>query len=442
MMKLVGVSSVLEAIADAGRELLRLATPDSSVAPDMATLCANLLSQKGEVLGTALARETLSAYGALDDAARRDFFDQLRDVYAPDHDAVIAAADAYRDGPTPETLHALAASVESPRQEILRRLNMAPGGTAALVAMREDLLDLLAENKDLAVVDADFSHLLGSWFNRGFLNLQRIDWRTPAHVLEKLIQYEAVHEITGWEDLRRRLADDRRCFAFFHPALPDEPLIFVEVALVKGMAGAVQPLLDADGETGDPAKADTAIFYSINNCQTGLRGISFGNFLIKQVVEELRAEMPNLTTFATLSPVPGFCKWLAWKEKDGSFSPEDKDAVAALGSGGWVDSDVEREALREPLMRLCAHYLAGEKRGGRPLNAVARFHLGNGARLEHINWLGDTSANGITQSAGILVNYLYDLSALERQHEAYANEGTVAVSDDVAVLAADHGAGV
>lgn len=440
-MRMPGVSGFLVTIADAGRELLRLARPDAEGPQDLAALCASLLSQKGDVLGTAMAREALDAYGAQDMEGRARFFRMLSETYEADHDQILAAAEAYRAAPTPKNREALAHAAEPPRQEILRRMNMAPGGTRALIAMRQDLLRLMREHKDLAPVDTDFRHLLSSWFNRGFLNLRRIDWQTPAHILEKLIAYEAVHEIVGWDDLRRRLEQDRRCFAFFHPALPDEPLIFVEVALVQGIAGAVQPLLDRDGAPGYPEKADTAIFYSINNCQSGLRGISFGNFLIKQVVEELRQELPKLKTFATLSPVPGFCDWLGWKVKDGSLSDADRDAVAALDRPDWARDTEAAASLREPLLRLCARYLAGEKRGGKPLNAVARFHLGNGARLEHINWMGDTSDNGLRQSAGILVNYLYDLRALERQHEAYANDGTVAVSDEVAVLAADHGTG-
>lgn len=435
-MKLNRVRGFLDAIADAGRDLLGRSKGGGNGGRDIGALCGDLLSQKGEVLGTALAREALAAYARLDDDGRLAFFRQLAKTYDADRAAVLAAADAYRDNPSPETLQALGHAAEPPRQEVLRRMNMAPGGTAALVAMREDLIGLLAQNPELSPVDVDFRHLLSSWFNRGFLVLRRIDWRTPAHILEKLITYEAVHEIQGWDDLRRRLAEDRRCFAFFHPALPDEPLIFVEVALVKGMAGAVQPLLEGDATADVPADADTAIFYSINNCQEGLRGISFGNFLIKQVVEELRGELPAIKTFTTLSPVPGFRDWLWRKMQAGEFAGADKDAVAGLAVAGWQRDADACARLKKPLLRLCARYLAAEKRKGLPLNAVARFHLGNGARLERINWMGDTSDNGIAQSAGILVNYLYDLGALERQHEAYANDGTVALSAKVAELAA------
>ena len=265
--------------------------------------------------------------------------------------------------------------------------------------------------------------------------LVRIDWNTSATILEKLIHYEAVHEIRDWQDLHRRLAEDRRCFAFFHPGLRDEPLIFVQVALVKGLAGAVQPLLES-AEVGDPNRADTAVFYSISNCQDGLKGISFGNFLIKQVVAELSAELPNLRHFVTLSPIPGFGKWLHRTMTD-RVETGDERAQAILQTlqrGDWYrDSPVAKE-LEIPLKQLCARYLLKEKKHAMPLDPVARFHLGNGARLERINWLGDISAKGIRQSAGMLVNYYYDLSSIEKHHEAYANSGEVIASKAVTGL--------
>jgi malonyl-CoA decarboxylase len=319
----------------------------------------------------------------------------------------------------------------------MRRINFAPGGTAAIVAMRKFLVGQLREHPHLRFVDNDLKHLLSSWFNRGFLTLERIDWRTPAVVLEKLIEYEAVHEIDGWEDLRRRLDEDRRCFAFFHPALPDEPLIFVEVALVKGLADAVQPLLSRETERGEPRKADTAIFYSISNCQDGLKGITFGNFLIKQVVAELSTELPNLKHFSTLSPVPGFMRWLkSLKTRAGGVTLKQINSIKTLLlQDDWVDNPSIVEELKEPLERLCAHYLLNEKSRDRPLDPVSRFHLGNGARLERINWLGDSSPNGLAQSAGLLVNYYYSLKDIERNHEAYANERKVVASSAIQAVA-------
>jgi malonyl-CoA decarboxylase len=309
---------------------------------------------------------------------------------------------------------------------------MAPDGTRLLVTMREDLLTALKANKALSVVDSDLQHLLETWFNRGFLTIRKIDWRTPAHILEKLIAYEAVHEMDGWDDLRRRLEQDRRCFAFFHPALEDEPLIFVEVALVDGLATAVQPLLAP--KTDERKAADTAIFYSISNCQKGLKGISFGNFLIKQVVMELQQELPKLKHFATLSPIPGFSRWLEAElaNTDSAYlTAEDKAIVSALAPN-WHKDTINSGPIKETLMRLCLHYLVEEKRGKRPLDPVARFHLGNGARIEQLNWLGDISVKGIKQSYGILVNYGYKLNHVEENHEAFVNQNVIAQSKTIA----------
>ena len=298
--------------------------------------------------------------------------------------------------------------------------------------MRRRLLRELKSHPQWAGIDADLYHLLSSWFNRGFLTLQRIEWRTPALVLEKLMQYEAVHEIQGWRDLHRRLESDRRCFAFFHPALPDEPIIFIEVALTKGMSDKVQPLLDLDSAVVDPVGADAAIFYSITNCQEGLRGISFGNFLIKQVAEDLGREFPRLKTFATLSPIPGFRKWLA--ETTDSV-PELAELARTLSKADWFENAGQDAGLRAELMRLCAYYLQRAKQANEPADSVARFHLGNGARMERLNWLADSSKAGVARSAGLMVNYVYRLKDVERNHEAYANKHVVVASPSLALLA-------
>jgi malonyl-CoA decarboxylase len=396
------------------------------------SLCHALLSERGEASGAALAREALDAYRMLAGPALTAFFDVLADEFSPDPRAVEAAADAYRKDASPTALIRLQLVVESPRQELFRRLNLAGGGTAALVEMRRCVLRDLRTQPLWAGIDADMAHLLGSWFNRGFLSLQRIDWRTPALVLEKLMQYEAVHEIQGWRDLRRRLASDRRCYAFFHPALPDEPIIFIEVALTKGMSEKVQPLLDPDSPVVDPAGADTAIFYSITNCQEGLRGISFGNFLIKQVAEDLGREFPRLKTFATLSPIPGFRKWLT---EAAAAHGELTELEAALTGADWRESAGPGSGVRTELMRLCAYYLQHARHDNVPADAVARFHLGNGARLERLNWLADSSKTGIARSAGMMVNYVYRLKDVERNHEAYANRHAVVASPGLSLLA-------
>ena len=396
------------------------------------SLCHALLSERGEVSGARIAREALGSYQTLDERALGVFFDLLAKEFSLDPEEVSRVADAYRRDPSHANLVRLQRAVESPRQELFRRLNMAAGGTGVLVDMRRRLLQALAGRPHYADIDSDLGHLLNSWFNRGFLVLQRIDWRTPALVLEKLIQYEAVHAIQGWPDLRRRLQADRRCYAFFHPALPDEPVIFIEVALARGMSSRVQPLLDLASPVADPAAANCAIFYSITNCQEGLRGVSFGNLLIKQVAEDLGREFPRLKTFATLSPIPGFRKWLAGIAEG---QPAVAALIARLDAPRWFeDGDAARELQRQ-LVRLCAHYLLNAKIGREPLDPVMRFHLGNGARMERLNWLGDTSEIGMRRSAGLMVNYVYRLDDLERNHEAYARDRHIVASRRFEILA-------
>jgi len=396
------------------------------------SLCHALLSGRGEASGAALAREALAAYRMLSGPALMAFFDVLTGEFSPDPQAVEQAADAYRQDTSPANLVRLQRVVEAPRQELFRRLNLASGGTAALVEMRRRLLHEIKAHPHWAGIDADLTHLLASWFNRGFLSLQRVDWRTPALVLEKLMQYEAVHEIQGWRDLRRRLAADRRCYAFFHPALPDEPIIFIEVALTKGMSEKVQPLLDPDSSEFDPAGADAAIFYSITNCQEGLRGISFGNFLIKQVAEDLGREFPRLKTFATLSPIPGFRKWLA---ETASTHAGIAELNGMLAEPDWIERVAPGSRTQTELMRLCAYYLQQAKHDGEPADAVARFHLGNGARVERLNWFADSSKAGMARSAGLMANYAYRLKDVERNHEAYANKHLVVASPGLSLLA-------
>ena len=430
------VTQLFNSIADTGRELLDL-RGDKKRNNSIKGLCRDLLTQKGEASGMALARDAVAAWNTLTEEEKLDFLYFLNEEMAPDQVEIEKAVAAYHKQADAKNYKALTTAIEAPRQELMRRLNFAPGGTAAIVAMRKFLVGHLRTNPELKAVDSDLQHLLSSWFNRGFLTLERIDWRTPAVVLEKLIEYEAVHEIDGWDDLRRRLDKDRRCFAFFHPALPDEPLIFVEVALVKGLASAIPPLLARETERGDPTKADTAIFYSISNCQDGLKGISFGNFLIKQVVAELSAELPNLRHFATLSPIPGFMKWLNGISNAvaGMHFKEVREVRDLISKKDWQKDPKTVEKVKGPLEHLCAHYLINEKSGERPLDPVTRFHLGNGARLEQLNWLGDDSENGMKQSAGLLVNYYYNLKDIEKNHEAYANERKVVASSALQSLA-------
>ncbi len=430
------ISHLLDSVADRGREILARRRDQREVR-SIGHLCRELISERGEASGVALAREVVELWAGMDESQRLAFFELLAAELPPDGEAIAAAAHAYLETPGAESLLALRRAIESPRQELVRRINLAPGGTAAIVAMRASLLSLLREHPDLTAVDADYRHVLRSWFNRGFLDLRRIDWNTPAALLEKLIEHEAVHEIRGWPDMRRRLARDRRCFAFFHPALPAEPLIFVEVALLDSLADSIESLLALEDGLGDPENANTAIFYSINNCQDGLRGISFGSFLIKQVVFDLVRELPRLKHFATLSPVRGLRRWLETAATDGGaeLDEEESAAVRAVGEAGWQMRPEVAESVREPLLRLCARYLLEAKRGGEPRDPVARFHLGNGARVERLNWLADLSEKGLRQSAGIMVNYAYQPKRIERNHEAYVKNGRVVAAAAVRALA-------
>jgi malonyl-CoA decarboxylase len=427
-------SDLLASISERGRTLLRRAGPPDARqdASDLVELCEALLSGRGEASGTAMAREVLDRYRQLDEAGRLSFFATLAKAYGPDREKLAQAIEAWRAQPTDDDASDLHFASEPRRQELIRRLNRAPGGTSALVGMRADLLSAMNGHADLAALDRDVVHLLSSWFNRGFLVLRRIDWSTPANILEQIIRYEAVHEIRDWDDLRRRIDPaDRRCYAFFHPALVDEPLIFVEVALTEQIPGAIAPLLAEDRQPVPVERARTAVFYSISNTQRGLGGISFGNFLIKQVVEELRRELPKLENFVTLSPVPGFMQWLKQAD-DVPVSEEERALVARLDEPDWFDNAELTAQLRSVVEPLAAYYfLKARTAKGRLLDSVARFHLGNGARLERIDWLGDLSPKGLRESAGIMVNYLYRLEDIEKNHEAYANQGEIAASSAV-----------
>jgi len=429
-------SDLLTSISERGRTLLRRVgsadpKPDGT---ELIALCEALLSGRGEASGTAIAREVLDRYRHLDDNERLAFFEALTRDFGPDRAKLTKALENWR-ATSDEDASGLHFASEPRRQELVRRLNRAPGGTSDLVAMRADLLRLMNGHKELAALDRDVVHLLSSWFNRGFLVLRRIDWSTPANILEQIIRYEAVHEIRDWDDLRRRIDPvDRRCYAFFHPALVDEPLIFVEVALTESIPGAIAPLLAEDRQLVPTDRARTAVFYSISNTQRGLGGISFGSFLIKQVAEELRRELPNLESFVTLSPVPGLMEWIKHGD-DVPLSDEDRAVLESLDNPGWFTKPDVTAQLRTVLEPLAAHYfLKARTAKGRLIDSVARFHLGNGARLERINWLGDLSQKGLRESAGIMVNYLYRLDDIEKNHEAYANQGEIVASNAVKKL--------
>ena len=376
-------------------------------------LCRDLLSSRGEVSGMSLAQLVLDRYAGFDDNKKLALLTLLANEMDVSCGDAVAALQTYESAPTAANYEALTKLIEPARLQLIRRLNQTQEATTQLVAMRHDLLRLLEQQPDLAKLDIDFKNLFTTWFNRGFLVLRPINWGSPAHILEKIISYESVHAIHSWDDLRRRLQpDDRRCFAFFHPAMPDEPLIFVEVALTRGTPNSIQTILSETHRSLAAADADTATFYSISNCQAGLAGISFGNSLIKTVVQHLLRDLPQIKTFVTLSPVPGFVKWL---HKTNQF---------------------DESSNPQALLPLAANYLIEAKhRTGQPLDPVARFHLNNGALVEAVHANADISANGLAQSCGVMVNYRYDLNKISTNHEAYANQQSVVASKSVRALA-------
>jgi len=439
--RVFGIWEVPPLIADlisnlSGRSRALLGLPASAASGDLAVLAELILSRRGEVSGALLAESMVKAYAAAPLERRQDFLRSLLSEFGVDTAALDKAMDAYRAAPDAVAAGALHVASEPRRQELFRRINFAPGGTATLVRMREVLLDMLRAEPELKPVDDDFCHLFSSWFNRGFLRLRQIDWKTPANILESLIRYEAVHEIQGWDDLRRRLQpEDRRCYGFFHPQLEDDPLIFVEVALTDHIPTSIQDLLAEDRHISAAEKATTAVFYSISNCQRGLNGVSLGNFLIKHVVAELKRELPRLETFVTLSPIPGFAAWLA-REEEGETGEAKAIARAIVAAPGWQEDPAALARAEHMLPPLAAHYLLAARRGdGRPLDPVARFHLGNGAMVEQLDFLGDRSMRGMRQSHGMMVNYLYRPNDIEKNHEAYAETGRVAAQPSMRKMA-------
>src|SRR5215831_13703494 len=447
-------------IAESARGVLAGAPRAEVSADDPDRLRQQMLScldgRGGEVTARARAADLGRTYLSLDADGRERFLQLLAGEFDVDRHEIDRCCKALVNASGADqraaTERALRAALEPPRITLLRQFNALPEGVKFLVDRRAELIDLGQRDTLFIGLEEDLKRLLANWFDIGFLELKRITWESPAALLEKLMAYEAVHEIRGWTDLKNRLDADRRCFAYFHPRMPDEPLIFVEVALVKGMSGNIQALLDEEAPLGDAQAADAAIFYSISNCQRGLVGISFGDFLIKRVVDALARELPRLKIFATLSPMPGFRTWLERQDQSAAgdlLLPAERTAIEALGDevpqgsllsllqlDGWHKDERLTGVLRGPLLRLCARYLIRERApSGRTLDPVAHFHLSNGARVERLNWLGDVSAKGIQQSAGVMVNYLYRLGEIEANHEAYRGEGRVAAASALRNLA-------
>lgn len=430
--------------------------PDEDLARLRAQMEDCLAARGGEVSARARAAELGQAYLSLNTEGRHKFLRLLATEFDVDPAAVAAASDRLRNADDAaerrRAQRALRRALEAPRVRLLTQFNALPEGTKFLVDLRADLLRLAAREPEVRGLEEDLKLLLASWFDIGFLELKQITWNSPAALLEKLSLYEAVHAVKSWNDLKNRLDSDRRCFAFFHPRMEGEPLIFVEVALVNGLADNIADLLDESAPLGDAKQADTAVFYSISNAQKGLAGISFGGFLIKRVVDRLSAEFPRVRTFATLSPIPGFRAWLDEQFAQGApgmLTASERKVLAAATQGAankgtlkqllstdWHTNPALAEAMKAPLMRLCANYLVNAKRetGTAALDPVANFHLSNGARIERLCWMADVSEKGLAQSAGLMVNYLYRLTDIEENHEAYAGEGTVIASSAVTGL--------
>lgn len=417
---------------------------ESSAVRALRETCHTLLGERGEANSAKFASRLIDQYRALGSEARSEFFDILAGDFAPDPAQVLERARRYAESASAETLLPLLEATEPPRQELIRRINRAPTGTAMLLGLRSELLRESRRRPELSAVDADFRHLLASWFNPGFLTLVRVDWGSPARLLEQIISHEAVHAIRDWTDLRRRLEPDRRCFAFLHPALPEDLLIFVEVALTGAMADAIEPLLADEPSEVRPERARCAVFYSISNCQPGLRGVSLGNFLIKRVCERLKSEFPRLNQFCTLSPMPGFAAWLRSgaplaANELGRGAPERVDRARKALQPAFGDLreppalaalQGADKALREALLTLGAAYLLRAGNRDASTDPVARFHLNNGARIERLNFLANSSARGLRESWGLMVNYVYDLARIERYHQSFVH-GRVEAARDV-----------
>ena len=427
--------NIFDSIADTGEKFLNLRRLRGTSVQKLLELCEDLISHKGFASGIALAREVVGRYGVLTTDEKLLFFHELNHSMGPNLKEIKKAAVEFTKSPNDSTLLELSGQIKSKRQKLFSRMIMAPKGTRAIISLREDLLDFIPANENLRAIDEVLRVLLISWFNPGFLVLKKVDWDTEACVLEKIIQYEAVHHIKDWNDLKSRLAANRRCFAFFHPALEDEPLIFVEVALTKGISGSIQSIFNKkiDKET----EADTAIYYSINNCQRGLKKVPLGNFLIKMVVTELAAELPTIKKHCTLSPIPGFAYWLRKELKSDNtkfISEQDRELLELLDDSDWYRDSKKCHELKKPLVSSCAKYLVLAKKYGKPINSVARFHFGNGAKLYRINWMGNTSKHGIAEAFGLMVNYMYNLKQIEANHEAYVQNRELAISKSVRSL--------
>ena len=425
------LKKVISSIADVGQKLFNKKNIKKNDLDSILSLCDDLISNKGAVFGITVARDITELYQSLSSENKLSFFKKLNEKYKPSHTKVSEAIELYTKSQNEKTLSDLFKVAEGKRRELFRRMNLAPNGTSFILSLREDLLKFLKANKDLHALDDDLRHLFRAWFNPGFLKLEKITWDTKAAVLEKIIQYEKVHHMKDMNELKRRLGEDRRFFSYFHPALEDEPIIFVQVALTNGLGKSIQELMKPSNE--DKKNYNTATFYSISNCQDGLSRVTLGNFLIKRVIYEIQEELPQIKNFGTLSPIPGFVEWFSYLEKSkikNILNNSTNQNVLFLKSQDLKIGDNRIIENKEAIIKLVVHYIVNEKnQKGLPINDVSRFHLGNGAIVEDIVVNANVSETGFKRSFGVMVNYLYELKNIEKNHEDYMNDNKVIVSD-------------
>jgi len=427
------LKEIISSIADVGQKLFKKTDLKKDDLETILLLCDDLISNKGAAFGITVARDITNLYQSLSFENKLLFFKKINEKYKPSHTKVTEAIENYQKTQNDKNLYKLFVTSEGKRRELFKRMNMAPNGISTIVSLREDLLKILDENKDLIPLDDDLRELFKSWFNPGFLKLAKITWDTKAAVLEKIMKYERVHEIKNMDELKRRLGEDKRFFAYFHPALEDEPIIFVQVALTNGLGKSIQEITKPRSD-GDK-KYDTATFYSISNCQDGLSRVTLGNFLIKRVVFEIQEELPNIKNFGTLSPIPGFRDWFSYiqdvKMKN-ILGDIPTDNISFLKSSDLKVGDPRIISNKEAITKLVAHYLMNEKNDKQlPVNDVCRFHLGNGAIIDDIVINANVSEVGFNRSFGVMVNYLYELKNIEKNHEEYINNKTIIVSDKI-----------
>ena len=430
---MIGLKKLLGSIADIGQKLFKKSNIKKNNLETIVSLCDDLLSNKGAAFGITVARDVLQIYQKLSDEEKLSFFNKINDKYKPNSDEINKAIDEYNKLNNSKTLSILLRTTEGKRRELFNRLNMAPNGTPTIVSVREDLLKFLDKNDQLIQLDNDLRYLFKSWFNPGFLKLEKITWETKALILEKIVKYERVHHMKDINDLKRRLGEDRRFFSYFHPALDDEPLIFVEVALTKGLGKSIQEIVKPSKKLDQ--KFDTATFYSISNCQEGLSRVTLGNFLIKRVVYEIQEELPNIKNFGTLSPIPGFRDWYLNLDDNkiknilGNLSYSN---ISFLKTSNLKIGDQRIMSNKDIILKLVTHYLVNEKnKKKQPINDVCRFHLGNGAIIDDIVIDANISEVGFKRSFGIMVNYLYELKNIEKNHEEYMNKNLVICSEKI-----------